>query len=63
MDRKFRSRSIRQMARDMFEAKGSHHILIFFSRDANACLPLIVLFSASGPRSVLSGIEAEKLVG
>ena len=51
------------MARDMFEAKGSHHILIFFSRDANICLSLIVLFSASGPRSVLNGIEAEKLVG
>ena len=35
----------------------------FFGIDANACLSLIVLFSASGPRSVLSGIEAEKLVG
>ena len=47
------------MARDMFEAKGSHHIHIFFGIDANACLS----FSASGPRSVLSGIGAEKLVG
>ena len=59
MDRKFRSRSSRQMARDMFEAKGSHHILIFFGIDTNACLS----FSASGPRSVPNGIEAEKLVG